>query len=378
MEVDDAAAAPPIGRDAAMSAQMPAAGLAVPTSERAPTPLVWAIIGDKLGDNAQVQAVARALPWPVVEKKLAFRPLFRKGKPIVLPSLYHVTRASAATLSPPWPDLVLTIGRRPSMAALWVRRMSAGRTRIALFGPPKGMATTCDLFVVAAHYGVAEHARVVRLGLPLLAADPEAVRQAGMAWAERFATLPRPLTAVLVGGATRPFRFDAAVAQRLVAAAVAVTPAAGSLFVSTSRRTPTLVTKALQRALPDRAVLHCFDAGGDANPYLGLLALADRFIVTGDSVSMLIEVARTGAPLAIYELPRRRFALSGVRDLDAVHTQLYATRRAVPLGTAFLPRRDPEPLDAAEVGGICARLYELMAAAPDGMLPARPARVGTH
>jgi len=359
-----------------MNTQMPAAA-AVPTREPA-TPLVWAIVGDKLGDNAQVQAVARSLPWPVVEKKLAFRLLFRKGKPIVLPSLYHVTPASAATLSPPWPDLVLTIGRRPSMAALWVRRKSAGRTRIALFGPPKGMASACDLFVVAAHYGVADDARVCRLGLPLLAADPEALRQAGATWAERFATLPRPLTAVLVGGATRPFRFDAAVAQQLVAAALGVSPAAGTLFVTTSRRTPAPVTEALQRALPDSAVLHRFDAGGAANPYLGLLALADRFIVTGDSVSMLIEVARTGAPLAIYELPRRRLALSGVRDLDAVHAQLYATRRAVPLGAAFLPRREPEPLSAAEVSGVCTRLCELLAAAPGGMLPARPARVAAR
>jgi uncharacterized protein len=39
------------------------------------------------------------------------------------------------------------------------------------------------------------------------------------------------------------------------------------------------------------------------NPYLGLLALADAFIVTGDSASMMVEVARLGRPLMIFPLP---------------------------------------------------------------------------
>ena len=41
------------------------------------------------------------------------------------------------------------------------------------------------------------------------------------------------------------------------------------------------------------------------NPYLGLLALADRFVATGDSISMMTEVVRLKKPLAIYPLPVR-------------------------------------------------------------------------
>jgi hypothetical protein len=39
------------------------------------------------------------------------------------------------------------------------------------------------------------------------------------------------------------------------------------------------------------------------NPYMGLLGLADRFIVTGDSISMMVEVTRLGKPLEILPLP---------------------------------------------------------------------------
>ncbi len=36
---------------------------------------------------------------------------------------------------------------------------------------------------------------------------------------------------------------------------------------------------------------------------MGLLGLADRFIVTGDSISMMVEVTRLGKPLEILPLP---------------------------------------------------------------------------
>jgi hypothetical protein len=41
--------------------------------------------------------------------------------------------------------------------------------------------------------------------------------------------------------------------------------------------------------------------GAADNPYLGFLALADSIIVTGDSVSMLIEACVTGKPVHIHD-----------------------------------------------------------------------------
>ena len=56
--------------------------------------------------------------------------------------------------------------------------------------------------------------------------------------------------------------------------------------------------------MPAGSVLHRWSAeGGGENPYLGLLALADRFVVTSDSISMLVEVASLRRPLAIFDLP---------------------------------------------------------------------------
>ncbi len=137
----------------------------------------------------------------------------------------------------------------------------------------------------------------------------------------------------------------------------------GFLYISTSRRTPPAVIDYLQQALPDNARLYCWSADASENPYHALLGLADRFIVTGDSMSMMIEVARLGKPLAIFALPYQsglgswlqqrlvdqsgagRLAklllrlglLKNLRDLTAIHRQLYQHHLAVPLGQKFLP-----------------------------------------
>ena len=118
---------------------------------------------------------------------------------------------------------------------------------------------------------------------------------------------------------------------------------------------------------------HCSTGGrrrpAADNPYLGLLAHADRFVVTGDSVSMMVEVASLGRPLAIFPLPvgrgladRARGALARLaggssaaaahllhrlglagyaRDLSEIHRLLIERGLAVPLGEPFRPPAGP-------------------------------------
>ena len=47
------------------------------------------------------------------------------------------------------------------------------------------------------------------------------------------------------------------------------------------------------------------DGTGD-NPYFGMLALADAFIVTCDSINLATEACSTGKPVHVVMLPRRR------------------------------------------------------------------------
>jgi uncharacterized protein len=357
---------------------------------------IWLILGDKAGDNAQVRIVADSLGWPYAVKQLAFRAPYVIGKPRFRVSLHHVDQAKSDPLEPPWPDLILTVGRRPSMAALWVSEQTRGQARLVVIGRPKRWLDRFDLVIAPPQFHLPRRGNVLRLDLPLMRLDEAAVAAAAAAWRERCADLPRPLTALLVGGPTKPYWFDEAVARALVDETVAVVRRdGGSLYVTTSRRTPPAVVRALEQSLPKDARLYRWDDGGD-NPYRALLGLADRFVVTGDSISMMVEVARLGRPLAIFALPetpgslrlrsalgRRLTALEGgparavvepvadllfrlriakyARDLSEVHRRLYASALAVPLGAPFQPPRRRVPDDLAHA---VERVRALMARPP--------------
>ena len=277
-------------------------------------PRIWVVISDKAGDNAQVDAVVERLPWQVEYRRLQFKKPFRKGKPPFFASLYHVDKANSDVLAPPWPDLVITIGRRPAMAALWIRQQSENRTRIVLFGRPKRHPQNFALIVVSAQFQVPEGDNVVGVSLPLMRVDHQRLAREAEQWRAHFETRDHPLIAVLVGGATRPFVFDADSARELIGLARGYCGAAGSLYVSTSRRTPPAAIAALRGALSEHDRLYEWAAGAGENPYFGLLAHADGFVVTGDSMSMITEVARLNRPLAIYPL-RRSALVTATREL---------------------------------------------------------------
>ena len=385
----------PMSSGLASEAGRPSSAPAAVAAPGAPTPpRTWLMLGDKAGDNAQVRIIADALGWPYHVKGLVFHAPYVLGKPRFRTSLYHVDQARSAPLAPPWPDLILTVGRRPSMAALWVKQQTRGRASLVVVGRPKRRLDRFDLVIAPPQFQLPRRANVQRLDLPLMRVDESAIAAAGEAWRPRFADLPRPLTALLVGGPTKPYRFDQAVARDLLEhARRAAAAERGSLYVTTSRRTPPAVVEAFAAELPAGARLYRWHGDGD-NPYHALLGLADRFIVTGDSISMMVEVARLGKPLAIFALPedgrwpRLRSALGRrlatledgraglvlrrlsdalfrvriakyARDLSEIHRRLYARGLAVPLGQAFQP---PQARPSDDLARAVERVRALMTA----------------
>lgn len=359
----------------------------VETLAKRADPLIWLLVGDKLGDNAQVRALAEALGRPCEERRLVMREEWRDGKPPFAASLHHVDVDASASLEPPWPDLVITIGRRPAMAAMWLRERPGFTGKIVLVGRPKKWLHRFDVVVSPPQFRMPGLDNVLRLELPLIRADRLAVEAAGEAWRERFADLPRPVTALLVGGRTHPFVLDANAARELAARMRGIVKRdGGCVWATTSRRTPAEVVDALAESLPAGSRLHRWTAGGGDNPYAGLLALADRFVVTGDSISMMMEVASLGRPLAIHELPRERGPLVALRercaalihaggalapvgnllyacgvarysrDLGAVHRRLVAMGAAVRPGEPF---REGVALPD-ESAAVAARIEELL------------------
>jgi mitochondrial fission protein ELM1 len=269
-----------------------------------PHPRTWVILSDKLGDNGQVEAIANALPWPCERKQVLMHPRYVQGKPRFRPSLDHIDRERSDSLEAPWPDLILTMGRRPAMVSLWVRRQSGNKSRVVLVGKPTSRMRDFDLIISSAEKHMPALENYLPITLPLMRIDPGDVSEAAQQWQSRFEALPRPIVAIMVGGATSPFVMNAKVAQDLLdTARWVVDELGGTPYVSTSRRTAPVVIETLREGLPKEAQFFEWEAGASDNPYRALLGAADGIIVTGDSISMMVETIYLHKPLAIFPLP---------------------------------------------------------------------------
>ncbi|WP_422001389.1 mitochondrial fission ELM1 family protein [Roseovarius mucosus] len=274
-------------------------------------PRIWRVLGDKRGDNAQVEIVAEALArergWVSELRHLEMLPKFVVGKPRVGPTLYHIDQSLSDPIEPPWPDVILTRGRRPANVALWIKKQSGGRTRIVLVGKPAGWLShqmaQFDLIVTSAETLPAPFENVMQIDLPLMKISPERLEAGRKAWQERLGALPRPLVVFLIGGPTSPFIYNAEMEARLRARMAQVLSEGGTPYIVGSRRTPAGFLDRVTSGLPQGVQRFDWTQPDSENPYTGLLALADRFVVTGDSISMLVEVARLGKALEIVPLP---------------------------------------------------------------------------
>lgn len=276
-----------------------------PASESAPT--VWVLTDDKLGHSTQSEGLAEALGWPYEVKALQFNALNRISNRLLGASLLSLDRARSASLQPPWPDLVISTGRRTVPAARWIGAQSGGRTRLVQLGR-KGAdrAEAFDLSVTCVHFGLPPHPRRIETLAPLTAISDARLHAARQRWRDLFAGLPRPHVALLVGGTSAMHLLDASTAARMARDVVAFARGAGgSVYVVTSPRTDAASCAAMRAEVGDAGRFYQWQAGDPDNPYLGCLAVADVLVATGDSESMLAETAATGTPLYIYDLPAR-------------------------------------------------------------------------
>jgi len=263
---------------------------------------VWCLLGKKAGDNTQVRALAGELGVAYREKHVVARPwelLCHLGGGVTLAG---IDRSASSALEPPWPDLVIGAGRRNEPVARWIQRQSGGRTRLVHIGRPWAPLDAWDLVVTTPQYFLPQRANILHNSLPLHRVAAAERESAGERLRPELAALPRPWIAVLAGGDSGRFVMTSEKGERLGKLAQALaTASGGSLLVTDSARTPAAAGDALRAQLQGPHYRYRWNSGAE-NPYGGLLALADAFVVTGESMSMLGEAAATGRPLYIFDM----------------------------------------------------------------------------
>lgn len=286
-----------------------------------PHPRIWVMLGHRRGDNNQALALAEALGLPFETRSLRYNMLRRLDPRLVGESLASLEPESRRQLEPPWPDLVIGIGRRSVPVSRYIRRVSGGRAKLVRIGNPRVSPRLFDLVITTAQYPVDPGENVVRL--PLVMSRYRSVSAPEPDEQEFLSSLPRPHLLLAVGGRTMYWRMapeaigrTASLLQRRAG------ERGGSLIVVTSQRTEPRVLDALRAAVEGQS--DCRMVTGSRPRFPVLLNQVDELFVTADSLSMISEAILTGKPVGIVPIefsPLGRVALnsgplaSGRRDI---------------------------------------------------------------
>lgn len=212
-------------------------------------------------------------------------------------------------LEGPWPDLLITAGRKAIPAARYIKKKSNGKTFTVHLQDPKCSPKNFDLVAVPHHDNLrGENVIVTDGACNRLSSDRLA--QAKKEFAP-FGIMPAPRVAVLIGGNSRTHKLTETKTRALC---TQLKNLKASLMITASRRTGEDNTKILKHELAGDDIY--FWDGTGPNPYHGMLAHADYILVTSDSVSMISDACTTGKPVYTIELD------GGSARFDRFHTHL--------------------------------------------------------
>ncbi len=283
----------------------------------------WALSDGATGNEKQAIALAEALgfsdsvqvfridprgPWRWLAPRVQFGATLAYGG-----EFGRALRARA------WPKLAIGCGRQAALATRLVKRESRGAARVVQILDPRIAPDRFDLVIAPRHDGLRGTNVVETLGAL------NGINDAFLAEARKrfalFQSLPQPRTVLLLGGPTHALPLDHDYWSGLASALESlVRREFGSLSIAASRRTPEWLRQHARGAFANLPGLRWYDESDGPNPYDGLLAWADRLVVTPDSVNMLSEAAATPVPLFAWKPERVQGKLAGfVAELRVMH-----------------------------------------------------------
>lgn len=325
-------------------------------------PRVWLLLGKRRGDNNQVLALGEALGVPFETRTIHYGWQARLRMKLLRVSVRHITPASRGWLEPPWPDLVIGIGRRTVPVARWIKRQNNGATQIVRLGHPRAPNRLFELVVTTRQYPVPLGENVITLALAMnrFRAPPVATSQE-QAWLD---ARPRPHLLLSLGGTAPMWRLDlAALREAAEMLERRARDEGGTLIVVGSPRTPAQAWTEVRDAAPNAACVE------HEVRYPVLLADADTQFVTADSVSMISEAVMSGKPVGLIAVEPDARGRRRIGDRDPERTRLRDPRRFWAevearglVGTVEAPRKgqwdDPVAIAVAAVRARLSGLFE--------------------
>jgi len=243
-------------------------------------------LAEKLGLTPVIKRVSPRFPWSILPPQLWITP-------------FSALSAAGDNLAPPWPDILIATGRQTVALTLAIKKANPSTLTVQIQNPTINLERF-DVVIAPAHDRLTGD-NVISTAGALHGVTAQKLDDAGIMFASRYAALKKPLIGVLIGGTNKKYRFTKENAERFASLLKkAAQNSGGGLAITPSRRTGDENLKIIESALSDQPA-DIWDSSGE-NPYFGILALADSFVVTGDSVNMVSEAVATGKPVHVFQL----------------------------------------------------------------------------
>jgi uncharacterized protein len=256
-------------------------------------PRIWVLLGERRGDNNQLLALAEALGIPFETRSITYVWSWWVMLTLFPTQPFLLSGRARRSLGPPWPDLVIGIGRRSVAISRWIKRKNGGRTKIVRLGNPRVDNRLFDLVITTPQYPVPLKGNV--LPLPFSISRSSNPPKPTTDEADWLSSLPRPRLLVCLGGPTRYWKLaEAEVSRAAETISRKISETGGSFIIATSQRTPANIVDVIDRSSAGRYAL----ADGRIR-FPVMLANADEYYVTADSVSMISETLLTGRPVGL-------------------------------------------------------------------------------
>ena len=257
---------------------------------------ILAILDNRIGNRNQILAILNelSLPYKILDIKynwLANLPNFILQ---IFGGCSHVKDFDIKTIKTK-PNLILSCGRRTFPLASKLKYLFSDTTYFIHLMYPKLSFNIkkCNLIFTPSHDNVKANDRIIKtLGSP---APLDIIRIKNKLYKTK------PVISILIGGNHGRYKLKSNIINYMIKETLNKMKK-GSILISTSRRTPDNIIKLIDKWGKKnnifKIIFHAKN-NSEINPLKEMIAYADEFVVTGDSVSMVSQLCQYEKPVRI-------------------------------------------------------------------------------
>jgi mitochondrial fission protein ELM1 len=270
---------------------------------------VLVLIDNRPGTSAQAIGLAEEIGLSYKTIKLDYGIFSSLPNFFLSDSLLRLTEKTREEISSleSLPSLVISAGRRAAPVALYLKKISKNQIKIAQIMNPNLDFKKFTWVILPKHDDVEERKfpnLITTIG-SLTRVDSKRLESESKKFPE-LQKIAKTKIALLVGGSSNKTKFGVESAKKLAEISSNLAKKMNAtLLVLNSRRTSAELNEALKTSLSSQENLdfQFFDWSEvkDKNPYFAILACADFFVISGDSVSMISECCSTGKSVYIFD-----------------------------------------------------------------------------